>query len=125
MSLLAPAVICITLALVFYTAGVWTEKIAGILKRYHHALFWSGFFFDTAGTTLMSIISKGLTFSLHAITGIIAIVLMFSHAVWATVALHYGNEKSLRSFHRFSIFVWVVWLVPYFLGFILNMPGFT
>jgi uncharacterized repeat protein (TIGR03987 family) len=67
--LLSSAITFITLALVFYSVGVWTERYYGILKRRHHALFWLGFIFDTAGTTLMSIISHGLSLNLHAVTG--------------------------------------------------------
>jgi uncharacterized repeat protein (TIGR03987 family) len=117
------AIIFITLALVFYSIGVWTERYYGMLKRRHHALFWLGFIFDTTGTTLMTIISHGFSLNLHAITGVIAIVVMFSHAVWATVALHKRDEKTLRSFHKYSLIVWVIWLIPYFLGFALNIPG--
>ena len=122
-SLLSSAIVSITLALVFYSIGVWTERYYGILKRRHHALFWLGFIFDTTGTTLMSIISHGFSLNLHAITGVIAIAVMFFHAVWATVALHKKDEKTLRSFHKYSLIVWVIWLVPYFLGFALNIPG--
>ena len=71
----------------------------------------------------MSDISHGFTLNLHAVTGVIALVVMFFHAVWATVALHRKDEKTLRSFHRYSLMVWVIWLVPYFLGFALNIPG--
>jgi len=121
--LLTYAITFITLALVFYSIGVWTERYYGILIRRHHALFWLGFIFDTTGTTLMSIISNGFSLNLHAITGVLAIAVMFFHAVWATVALHKKDEKTLRSFHRYSLIVWGIWLIPYFLGFALNIPG--
>jgi len=35
------------------------------------------------------------------------------HAVWATVVLVRKDEGWIKRFHRFSIVVWVVWLVPY------------
>ena len=54
------AIITITLALVFYTIGVFSERKAHILKKQ-------------------------------------------------------------ESFHKFSIFVWLVWLVPYILGMIIGM----
>ena len=82
-----------------------------------------GFICDTTGTTLMSLISHGFSLNLHAITGVIAIFVMFLHAVWATVALHKKDEKTLRGFHRYSLIVWAIWLIPYFLGFALNIPG--
>jgi uncharacterized repeat protein (TIGR03987 family) len=44
----------------------------------------------------------------------VAILLMVLHAVWAVVVLRRGDEHALTSFHRFSVFVWAVWLIPYF-----------
>jgi uncharacterized repeat protein (TIGR03987 family) len=58
---------------------------------------------------------------IHSLTGIIAIVLMLVHAVWATVVLVRRNEKAIRNFHYFSVFVWAVWLIPYFTGFFASM----
>ena len=43
----------ITLALVFYTIGVWAERIARYLKPWHVTAFWTGFAFDVAGTLAM------------------------------------------------------------------------
>ena len=48
------------------------------------------------------------------VSGVIAIVLMLVHAVWATVVLRRRDEAMILRFHRFSIFVWLVWLIPYF-----------
>ncbi|MCJ7689299.1 MAG: TIGR03987 family protein [Clostridiaceae bacterium] len=53
---------------------------------------------------------------LHGITGIIAIVLMLIHAIWATVVLIKKNETMIAQFHRFSILVWIIWLVPFISG---------
>jgi uncharacterized repeat protein (TIGR03987 family) len=115
------AILTISLALVFYTTGVWGEKFAGRLKLHHLILFWIGLIFDTTGTTLMTDIAGGLDFNLHGITGMLAIVLMLSHALWATLVFVGRDERKLRSFHKFSLFVWLVWLVPYFSGMIAAM----
>lgn len=109
------------MALVCYSIGVWGEKFTGILKGWHLVFFWIGFVFDTSGTTLMSFMAKSFTFNIHGITGVIAILLMAFHAVWATVVLIGKNEEKLKAFHKFSIFVWFVWLVPFFTGMFLNM----
>ena len=53
------AIITITLALVFYTIGVFSERKSGILKKPHLIIFWMGLVFDTVGTTIMSSIAKG------------------------------------------------------------------
>lgn len=116
------AIITITIALFFYSVGVWAEKIQGKLVPWHLILFWIGFICDTTGTTLMSQIAKGGEGNLfHSITGISAILLMLVHAIWATITLLSKKEKALASFHKFSLIVWFIWLIPYFSGVIVGM----
>ena len=121
---LMKAVMAITLALIFYTIGVWSEHRAKVLKPAHLAFFWMGLCMDTAGTWLMSKmagdVSGGLS-GVHGITGMIAIVLMLIHAVWATVVLLRRDEKAMHTFHRFSVAVWLIWLVPFVLGMMMGM----
>ena len=122
--LLPIAIVTITLALVCYTIGVWAERRAGVLKKWHAIVFWLGLVFDTTGTTVMGQITKqngGGGSGLHGVTGLLAIVLMLFHAVWATVVLVKKDAQKQQSFHKFSIFVWIVWLIPYLLGMILGM----
>lgn len=116
------AITSITLALVFYSIGVWSEKMQGTLKRWHLAIFWLGLIFDSIGTTLMSKIAKnGFQLNFHGITGLLAIVLMLFHAVWATVVLVINDEKAKTNFHKFSILVWLIWLIPYISGAVVGM----
>lgn len=116
------AVIFINLALVFYTIGVWSEKRQGELKKWHLIVFWIGLLFDTAGTTVMSkIANEGFKLNFHGITGLLAILLMLFHAIWATVVLIKNNEKAKANFHKFSIIVWLIWLVPFLSGAIFGM----
>ena len=113
--------ILITLALFFYSVGVWSERLAGRLKWWHLIFFWGGLVFDTTGTGIMFQIAGGIGADIHSITGIIAILLMIIHAIWATVVLVLKNEKAIINFHHFSVFVWAAWLVPYFTGFFASM----
>ena len=102
------AIITITLALIFYTIGVFSERKSGTLKKFHVIIFWIGLLFDTTGTTIMSIISNGGS-------------LLSLHAVWATRVFIKKDKEKLESFHKFSIVVWLIWLVPYILGMIVGM----
>ena len=106
--------ITITLALVLYSIGVWSERFAGKLKPWHLAFFWLGLVFDTWGTGLMMEMAGGMSFDIHGISGAIAIVLMLIHAIWATIVLVRKDEKMINNFHKFSVLVWVIWLIPYF-----------
>ncbi len=122
--LLIKAVTAITLALIFYTIGVWSEHRARLLKPAHLVFFWLGLCADMTGTMMMSKLADGTgggLMSAHGITGVIAIVLMMIHALWATVVLVRKDEKAMHTFHRFSITVWLIWLVPYILGMVMGM----
>lgn len=123
-TLLVLAIIFMTLALTFYSVGVFAEKIQGTLKIWHTTVFWLGFICDTTGTTIMSRLSShGFSMNLHSVTGLIALLLMLFHALWATWILWKQQEHSKQTFHRFSITVWAIWLVPYILGMIIGMKG--
>jgi len=112
----------ITLALIFYSIGVWSERISRYLKPWHVAMFWTGFAFDVSGTVAMELIRPGFDWlSLHTITGQLALWLMLGHAIWATLTVRGGDETALRRFHRYSLMVWGFWLVPYVGGAILGM----
>ncbi|MEJ2103120.1 MAG: HsmA family protein [Ignavibacteriaceae bacterium] len=122
-SLVIISFVLITAALIFYSLGVWAERLARYLKPWHVVSFWIGFTFDVSGTWAMHLIAKG-PFNLyepHTLTGQIALWLMLLHAIWATYVVRKGSEKMLKQFHRFSIFVWIVWLIPYFGGMYLAM----
>ncbi|MFH2104011.1 MAG: HsmA family protein [Chloroflexota bacterium] len=108
------ASIIITAALICYSIGVWSERIAGRLKPWHLAFFVLGLICDTWGTGLMFEYIGGMRFDLHGITGLIAILLMFIHALWAFVVLVKKDEKAISNFHKFSVAVWFIWLIPYF-----------
>jgi uncharacterized repeat protein (TIGR03987 family) len=63
----------------------------------------------------------GMSFDIHGITGVIAIVLMFIHAAWALVVLLKKDEQAIVNFHKFSIVVWLIWLIPYFSPMFFNL----
>jgi len=115
----------ITLALIFYSLGVWSERIARYLYPRHVAFFWTGFIFDVSGTLVMHRLANS-NFNLlepHTLTGQIALWLMLVHAFWATWVTRSGTDQIRTNFHRFSLFVWLVWLIPYFGGMYLGMHG--
>lgn len=115
--------VLITLALIFYSIGIWSERISRYLKKWHIVFFWSGFIFDVCGTYMMHKLATK-PFNIlepHTLTGQIALWLMLIHAVWATYVVFRGSEKSHRDFHKYSLIVWLMWLVPYLSGLFLAM----
>lgn len=74
---------------------------AGVLKKWHAIVFWLGLVFDTTGTTVMGQIAKqngGGGSGMHGVTGLLAIVLMLFHAVWATVGWSKKTRTDSRAF---------------------------
>jgi uncharacterized repeat protein (TIGR03987 family) len=120
-STLAIAIVFINLACLLYTVGVWAEKLQHKLKTWHAIMFWTGFISDTIGTTAMSILHGSMIkLNFHGLTGLTAILLMLFHAGWATRVLIRKDEKMILNFHRFSIVVWLIWLVPMITGMIFG-----
>lgn len=121
--MLVYAIVFINAALVFYSIGVWAEKIQGTLKKWHVGLFMLGLICDTTGTLLMENIAKNSTnqSGIHGVTGVIAILLMLLHALWAIYVLIKKDEIAIKKFHNFSIVVWAIWLVPFLTGALLHL----
>ena len=116
------AIIFINLAFVFYTIGVWSEKIQKKLKGWHIAIFWIGLVFDTLGTSFMAkVANNGFSLDFHGITGLLAIVLMLVHVIWATWVMVSKNKKMQLSFHKLSFIVWIIWLIPFVSGAVFSM----
>jgi uncharacterized repeat protein (TIGR03987 family) len=114
------AIVAIVSALIFYTIGVWSERLAGRLKIWHLVMFVMGLVFDTTGTTMMAKIAGKMLFDIHGITGGLAIFLMLSHAIWAAFVLTRKDENAIQKFHKFSTFVWIIWLIPFLSGMFLG-----
>lgn len=130
--MLPVAVVVITLALVFYTIGVWAERVQRTLHWWHAAFFALGLAADTTGTLLMTGIAAsrradgvapGPLDTVMAFSGTAAILLMAVHLLWAVIVLLRGHDNEKHVFHRFSIAVWAIWLVPYAAGAASAMLG--
>jgi uncharacterized repeat protein (TIGR03987 family) len=48
-------------------------------------------------------------------------MLMCAHAIWATVVLVRRDERAISTFHRISVVVWAIWLVPFIGGMVAGM----
>ena len=108
-------------ACIFYTLGVWSEKIQKRLMVWHTVVFWLGFVCDTIGTGAMGKLAGSIIqLNFHGLTGLLAILLMLFHAIWATIAIVRKNENQLLNFHKFSFVVWIIWLIPMVTGMILG-----
>jgi len=124
--MLSLSIVLITAALGLYTLGVWTEHRSGSLRWKHAALFAGGLTFDSLGTASMAQVAasggmrtgggSGALMGVMAITGGLALALMALHLAWAVVVLMRNRESEKAAFHRLSLGVWTLWLLPYFTG---------
>lgn len=129
------AVILIIGAFIAYTVGIWSEKIQGQLKGWHVLLFWCGLVFDTLGTAAMAILYRetaGNTLQglagfwsphndFHSLTGAFALGVMLLHAAWATLVVCNKKVEWVMKFHRYSVTVWVIWLIPFISGMLFHI----
>ena len=122
---LIAAIVIISMALIFYSVGVWSERIQGGLRGWQVIAFGLGLVCDFVGTAFMAELVRltGRDDQLHAVLGSIAIFLMALHAVWAFWIFRKGSARAKRNFSRFSIIVWCIWLIPYFIGMYLGMTA--
>lgn len=127
---LGPSIVLITLALISYTTGVWAERWRGTLAWWHIGAFGVGLLCDASGSFLMARMAQSgtvsaemnpLLTSIMTVTGTLALGLMAVHLVWAIVTMVRGSEVAKARFHRFSVVVWAIWLVPYFSGMLAGM----
>lgn len=120
-TLLFVAVILFTIAMALYSISVWAEFRSKYLKPWHVWMFLSGVVVDVLATALTYKAVGGLVFTLHAIMGFISLGLMIIHLIWATVTIIQNTPATLARFHKFSIFVWSMWMISYVSGFALGM----
>ncbi|MGO1372478.1 MAG: HsmA family protein [Senegalia sp. (in: firmicutes)] len=123
-STLIVASIAMVLALIFYTFGVWGEKLSGTIKVKHLISFLIGLILDTTGTILMRQIAQdggGSKLGIHQVTGGLAVTLMLIHLIWAVFVYVKGDENAKKNFHKFSIVVWLIWLISFILGMLVGM----
>ena len=75
---LLAAIVIISMALIFYSVGVWSERIQGRLKGWHVTAFGLGLVCDFVGTAFMAELVRltGQDNRLHAVLGSIAVFLM-------------------------------------------------
>ncbi len=104
-------------SLLFYSIGVWLEHVRGKVR------FWD-IFFMLIGLVCNAIaigFLRGVDYSMRIIDevqlllGVFTVLIILFHALWALWALSTIRKPDARAkFNRISIFIWCIWLVPYF-----------
>ena len=71
---------------------------------------------NTSEATNNLLVYQHVHTSFHSMTGTLALVLMLFHTLWATRVLMKKNSVLIKRFHQLSLFVWIIWLVPFITG---------
>lgn len=122
MTFLQLSIILIISALVFYSIAVWSEKLGERLRWWHLGFFFLGFLADSSGTAYMAKLSGGFHFKIHTLTGFLALAIMFVHTIWAGTVLFKKDQDLIKSFHKYSLIAWVIWLIPFVTGMVISIP---
>jgi len=115
--------ILFTLALIFYSIGIWHDYYHKELKSWHLTMFGLGVITDTLGTLMMYLHVGHLIFTAHSISGFLGLFLMMFHCGWAVMAIKNNDIALQKTFHRFSLLVWSFWMVSYISGLYLGISG--
>lgn len=117
--MLAVSIILINLSLIIYTVVVWNEFKTKSISLWHVIIFGIGFIFDCLGTFMMyKLGGSKVSYGIHDILGFLAIFFMLLNLIGSII---YWNRKSIWKFYKFSAFVWIVWVISYITGMIVNM----
>ncbi len=112
-----------TLALVFYSVGIWHDYWHKQLKKWHLIMFGLGVLTDSIGTLLMYLYVGYIIFTAHSISGFIGLGLMIFHFTWAVMVIRNDDIDRQKTFHRFSVMVWLFWMISYISGLYLGIKG--
>ena len=113
------ALVMLVAALVFYSIGVWTEHVRGKVRFTDLLFILIGLVCQAVATGFLHGINSisELVDESHLLLGILCILIILFHVFWAMWALTTIKKPDARAkFNRFSIFIWCIWLIPYFLN---------
>lgn len=119
--LLTFSVIVTVLALILYTVAFWGVWGSKQIRKNHLTLYWLGLIADIAGSTGMTILAGGFTLNLHAITGLLAVILMVINVIWATRVYRSQSSDLFISYRKASLVIWIIWIISFITGMMLSM----
>ena len=115
------SVISITTALIVYSIAVWSNWRAKILSVAQIVLLWIGLAADALATRMMGLSVEETTWDFHTISGYAGLGLMAILAIVGSWAKLTSREDILRSFHKYAVPVWVIWVVSYLTGVVIGI----
>jgi uncharacterized repeat protein (TIGR03987 family) len=120
-SLAILSIIFMFLALLFYSISIWGVRVTRKPKFIFVILSWAGFVLDTSGTIAMALLAGEWHWNLHGVTGVLAILAMMINSIWITLEHRSKQPEVSSKYLKFSLIIWIVWLVSFLTGTALAM----
>jgi|AZII01.1.fsa_nt_gi uncharacterized repeat protein (TIGR03987 family) len=114
------ATVLFTLALILYSAAIWSGGKSPRLKLWQIIVFFLGLSADVGGVWVTVKFMGAIVFTPHAIFGFIALLLMSLHFLWV-FSLFMTNKVQTYDTHRFGLCVWGMWMLSYLSGFVTGL----
>jgi uncharacterized repeat protein (TIGR03987 family) len=105
-------------AFVLYSVVIWWHKFSHSqkLSLWMVLLFGIGLAADITGTIFLCVVASARwTWTIHTISGLVALLIMAAHFLWAVIAIKMSGKSELF-FNRFSVYAWSFWLIPFISG---------
>ena len=100
-------------ALVLYSVAIWGHVLCGEFRRWMLPVFGLAVLADISGTIFLCGISGRWIWTFHTVMGLLALLIMTLHLVWARFAARRVG-RSAELFKKYSVWAWVLWLVAFF-----------
>jgi uncharacterized repeat protein (TIGR03987 family) len=112
-----PLELLFVVALVLYSFVIWWHRLkTHKLHAWMAVVFGLGLTADVAGTVFLCVVSATRwSWTLHTISGLLALLIMASHFAWAVRATTAGGRAE-SNFTRFSVWAWWIWVVAFVSG---------
>ncbi len=104
------------IALFMYSFVIWRHRFTHKLSSWMVWLFGLGLLADAGGTVLLCVVpAESWQFTLHTVSGLLALLIMALHFLWALPARVSWGESRIY-FDRFSVYAWYLWLIAFMSG---------
>jgi uncharacterized repeat protein (TIGR03987 family) len=116
------AVAVVTVALVFYSAGVITEQRKHSVSRLVLFFLTAGVLLDITSTSLMIAYSRKIPLTVHGVIGYTALTVMLIDAIliWRHRRKN-GSNRVSRRLHLYTRLAYGWWVIAYIAGAIISM----
>jgi len=122
-SLSITGAILVTFALLSYSFSLLTEQFKRKILRRVMVFITLGVLFDISATLFMILGSRNSPFTFHGMVGYSALLVMIVECsmLWRLYLQKGMNADVPKRLHRFSLFVYIWWVIAYITGSVIAM----